>query len=115
VPHVLAGGRVTAADRAPVAPAEDGDGPVRATIWVRGKVQEVGFRWWTRARALEIGLHGYTSNLGDGRVQVVAEGSQPDCERLLAALRGPGTPGRVTGVTEIWGPIRNCYDGFALR
>ncbi|GAA2268223.1 MULTISPECIES: acylphosphatase [Kitasatospora] len=93
----------------------DSTQPVRATIWVRGKVQEVGFRWWTRARALEIGLTGYTSNLGDGRVQVVAEGSQPDCERLLALLRGPGTPGRVTGVTEIWGPSRDGYDGFALR
>ncbi|BAJ30951.1 putative acylphosphatase [Kitasatospora setae KM-6054] len=88
---------------------------VRATIWVRGRVQQVGFRWWTRARALEIGLTGYTSNLGDGRVQVVAEGSRADCERLLAALRGPGTPGRVSGVTEIWTAVGDGYDGFAIR
>ncbi|MCC9307040.1 acylphosphatase [Kitasatospora sp. RB6PN24] len=89
---------------------------VRATAWVRGKVQEVGFRWWTRARALEIGgLTGYTSNLPDGRVQVVAQGTRADCERLLELLRGPGTPGRVTGVTEIWGAVRPGYDGFAIR
>ena len=25
----------------------------RATFFVRGRVQGVGFRWWTRARALE--------------------------------------------------------------
>ncbi|GAA1175183.1 acylphosphatase [Kitasatospora gansuensis] len=91
------------------------DDPVRCTAWVRGKVQEVGFRWWTRARAMEIGLTGYTSNLGDGRVQVVAEGSHQDCERLLALLRGPGTPGAVTGVTEIWSATGDGYDSFAIR
>ncbi|KQV17813.1 MULTISPECIES: acylphosphatase [unclassified Kitasatospora] len=89
--------------------------PVRCTAWVRGKVQQVGFRWWTRARAMEIGLTGYTSNLGDGRVQVVAEGSHADCERLLTLLRGPDTPGAVTGVTEIWSATGDGYETFAIR
>jgi chorismate mutase len=30
----------------------------RVTVFVRGHVQGVGFRWWTRARALELGLVG---------------------------------------------------------
>ncbi|MEE1826667.1 acylphosphatase [Streptomyces sp. BE20] len=89
--------------------------PVRVTAWVRGKVQQVGFRWWTRARALEIGLTGYASNLGDGRVQVVAEGVAVDCEHLLALLRGAGTPGRVAGVTEIWTAVGTGYEGFEIR
>ncbi|GJF33737.1 hypothetical protein KNE206_64370 [Kitasatospora sp. NE20-6] len=89
--------------------------PVRATAWVRGRVQEVGFRWWTRARALEIGLTGYASNLADGRVQVVAEGLHAECEALLALLRGPGTPGQVSGVTEIWTATGGGYEGFAIR
>ncbi|MGA5822536.1 acylphosphatase [Kitasatospora sp. NPDC094028] len=89
--------------------------PVRVTAWVRGKVQQVGFRWWTRARALEIGLTGYASNLGDGRVQVVAEGQAADCEQLLALLRGPGTPGNVSGVTEIWTAVGDGYPGFEIR
>ncbi|AXI79601.1 acylphosphatase [Peterkaempfera bronchialis] len=88
---------------------------VRLTAWVRGRVQEVGFRWWTRSRALEIGLVGYAGNLADGRVQVVAEGAREECERLLRLLRGSGTPGRVDGVTEIWGEPRAGYDGFAVR
>ncbi|MBC3844115.1 acylphosphatase [Streptacidiphilus sp. 4-A2] len=75
---------------------------VRMTAWVRGAVQQVGFRWWTRSRALEIGLLGYASNLGDGRVQVVAQGSREQCERLLDLLKHGDTPGRVDGVTEIW-------------
>lgn len=89
---------------------------VRLTAWVRGHVQGVGFRWWTRATALEIGgLTGYAGNLADGRVQVVAEGAREPCERLLAWLARGDTPGRVDGVTEIWGPPRGGYEGFEIR
>ena len=51
-----------------------GETDVRLTAWVHGHVQGVGFRWWTRSRALELGLAGYASNRPDGRVQVVAQG-----------------------------------------
>lgn len=88
---------------------------VRVTAWVRGRVQGVGFRWWTRGRALELGLVGSAENLEDGRVEVVAEGPEPACRALLAALRAPGTPGRVQGVTERWGPVRGGLSGFAAR
>ncbi|MCM2578769.1 acylphosphatase [Streptomyces meridianus] len=89
---------------------------VRVTAWVRGRVQGVGFRWFTRAEALRIGgLHGFASNRPDGRVQVVAEGSRTDCDRLLAWLRGGDTPGRVDGVTEIWEAPRRIYSGFEIR
>lgn len=91
-------------------------GAVRLTVWVRGRVQGVGFRWFTRANALRIGeLTGYTANLRDGRVQVVAEGPQENCAQLLEWLRADDTPGRVEGVTEIWRPARGGYDGFDIR
>ncbi|WP_333767384.1 acylphosphatase [Streptomyces sp. IBSBF 2435] len=89
---------------------------VRLTAWVRGRVQGVGFRWWTRATALGIGgLRGYAGNLGDGRVQVVAEGARERCEQLLDWLRHGDTPGRADGVTEIWSEPRGGYDGFEIR
>ncbi len=87
----------------------------RVTAWVRGAVQGVGFRWWVRSRALELGLVGYARNTDDGRVEVVAEGSRDACEALLAALRGPGTPGRVRGVTERWSAPRADAEGFRER
>ena len=60
---------------------------IRLTAWVHGYVQGVGFRWWTRARALELGLVGYASNRPDGRVQVVAQGPQGACVKLLVLLQ----------------------------
>lgn len=93
---------------------------VRLTAWVRGRVQGVGFRWWVRARALELGLVGSATNLDDGRVQVDAEGRRADCERLLAMLSGPSTqgrPGMVTGVVERWSAARgvDLSAGFVER
>ena len=91
------------------------DGEVRLTAWVHGHVQGVGFRWWTRSRALELGLTGSASNLPDGRVEVVAEGGRAACEALLALLRGPGTPGTVRQVVERWDEPRGGQTGFHER
>ncbi|WP_433264131.1 acylphosphatase [Actinosynnema sp. CS-041913] len=88
---------------------------VRLTAWVRGHVQGVGFRWWTRARALELGLVGSASNLRDGRVEVNAEGTEEACRSLLAALRSGDTPGRVESVVERWSEARGGLTGFAER
>lgn len=88
---------------------------VRLTAWMRGRVQGVGMRWWVRSRALELGLDGSVTNLDDGRVSVVAQGSREMCERLLAALRADATPGHVTGVTERWDEPRGGLIGFTQR
>ncbi|HEY6798901.1 MAG TPA: acylphosphatase [Kineosporiaceae bacterium] len=101
---------------------------VRLTAWVHGRVQGVGFRWWTRSRALELGLVGWAANLGDGRVEVVAEGPRSRCEELLRLLAEspprdppPGAsrswyrrPGRVAAVTHQWSPAKGAQ-GFQER
>jgi len=88
---------------------------VRLTAWVRGHVQGVGFRWWTRARALELGLVGWARNMEDGRVEVVAEGPRESCVKLLERLRGCDTPGRVDGVVERWSEAKGSVTGFVER
>ena len=93
--------------------------PVRVTIFVRGTVQGVGFRWWTRARALELGLVGHARNTTDGRVEIVAQGSPEAVDALEALLReSPSTtrrPGHVEGVVAQPGVPRDGITGFAER
>ncbi len=91
-----------------------GEAPQRLTAWVSGRVQGVGFRWWTRARALELGLTGWAANLDDGRVEVVAEGPVADLEALLALLESGGCPGRVDLVVTHRGRARGAQ-GFRER
>ena len=91
---------------------------MRLTAHVRGEVQGVGFRWWVRSRALELGLVGRATNLPDGRVEVVAEGPESSVTALLDALRAPersGRPGRVTGVGEHLSAPRGDLTGFVER
>lgn len=92
----------------------------RVVTYVRGRVQGVGFRWWTRARALELGLVGYARNTDDGRVEICAEGERAALEDLIALLSEfPSTtrrPGRVTAVAEpMWREATGRYTDFVER
>jgi acylphosphatase len=92
---------------------------VRLTAWVDGRVQGVGFRWWVRSRALELGLTGFAENLADGRVKVVAEGTEDRCQDLLALLADDTgltrRPGRVTRVAHRWADAAGGMSGFTER
>ena len=78
---------------------------VRLTAWVHGRVQGVGFRWWTRSRALELGLAGYAANQADGRVLVVAQGPRAAGEKLLHLLEGGAAWPSGPGTSTRWWPI----------
>jgi acylphosphatase len=97
----------------------DPGAPTRAVIWVHGRVQGVGFRWWTRARALELGLVGHARNAGDGRVEVVAQGEADRIRELIALIEErPSSrlrPGEVTTCVTTWGPAREDVQGFVEK
>lgn len=101
-------------------PAAGGVQPVRVTLNVRGRVQGVGFRWWTRARALELGLAGHARNTSDGRVEVVAQGPRGAVERLVRLLsEQPSTTHRPGAVDSVSTPLesepRPDVTGFVER
>jgi len=59
---------------------------------IAGRVQGVGFRWFTHDAAAREGLHGWVRNLADGSVEVMVEGDVASVDRLEAAVRrGPGS------------------------
>lgn len=68
-------------------------------VTVRGRVQGVGFRWFVRERARELGLSGWVKNLGDGSVEVAADGADEALERLRDLLV-EGPPGARVAAVE---------------
>jgi len=53
-------------------------------------VQGVGFRWWARRRAADLGLRGTVRNRPDGTVEVHAAGALETLEAFAAELKvGP--------------------------
>lgn len=91
----------------------------KATIFVRGRVQGVGFRWWARSQAVALGLVGYARNLDDGRVEICAEGPRDALDRLAALVgESPSStrrPGRVESTVVQWGSASGTLRGFAER
>ncbi len=58
--------------------------------WVSGRVQGVGFRYFTQRMAESLGLEGYAKNLSDGRVEVLLSGpSSRITEAQQALTQGP--------------------------
>jgi O-acetyl-ADP-ribose deacetylase (regulator of RNase III)/acylphosphatase len=90
-------------------------GAVRVESRVEGLVQGVGFRVSVRRQAIALGLAGWAANLPDGSVEVVAEGPEPQCRRLLAWLDSDDAPGRVRRVTSRWAAAGGAGPGFAVR
>jgi acylphosphatase len=82
---------------------------------VRGRVQGVGFRYFVISHAMRLGLTGWVSNEQDGSIRCVAEGSRPDLESLLEALREGPTSAIVEYVSEDWLPYTGHWGCFEIR
>ena len=91
----------------------------RVSIFVRGRVQGVGFRWYTRARALELGLAGFASNMSDGRVEICAQGPAEAIERPRERVEeepsATGRPGRVEACVVRHRDVKPGLSGFYER
>lgn len=61
-------------------------------VFVSGRVQGVGFRYFTYRQATKLELTGYVCNLSDGRVEIVAIGQRDNVEQLLEWLNAGGPP-----------------------
>ncbi len=70
-----------------------------AAFRVRGRVQGVGFRWWTRLQARNLGVDGTVRNAADGSVEVQARGEAAALDELRRRLSS-GPPGAHVDAVE---------------
>jgi acylphosphatase len=66
--------------------------------------------------ARRYGLTGWVRNdrLDDRKVELVAEGSRENLEKLLAAVQQGPTGARVTDVAHSWGTVENRFQKFEI-
>jgi acylphosphatase len=86
----------------------------RAHVYVSGRVQGVFYRATTRDEARERGVDGWVTNLEDGRVEAVFEGSEPAVEAMVEWCHGGSDRARVEGVETEYGQPEGL-DGFEIR
>ena len=65
---------------------------------VSGRVQGVGFRWFTQDSARREGAMGWVRNLPDGRVEAVVEGESDVVRKVEQAIRSGPHGARVEKV-----------------
>jgi acylphosphatase len=85
------------------------------TYRVIGRVQGVGFRWFTCDAARREGLVGTVRNEPDGSVEAVVEGERTALDRFDAAIRRGPAGARVDAVDLEIGPASGRYADFSLR
>ena len=84
-------------------------------VFVRGKVQGVGYRLFVERRARALGVVGFVRNLSDGRtVEVVAEGARIALTALLADLQVGPPLALVNGVEPQWLATPIGYQEFEV-
>ncbi len=83
--------------------------------WVQGRVQGVNFRATTTQRANTLNLTGYVKNLPDGRVEVLAEGEEPNLRQLVDFLHEGPPAASVSDVTTEWQAPSGDYRTFKVE
>ena len=82
---------------------------------ISGRVQGVGFRYFTEAAAAREGLHGWVRNLPDGSVEIVAEGEAEAIERFERFVSHGPRGARVSGVQAFDELPEHRQTGFSVR
>ena len=82
---------------------------------VSGRVQGVGFRFFTQDVARREGLHGYVRNLTDGRVETLATGDAEAVDRFERAIRQGPPHADVEQMTIEDHPANLSLTGFEIQ
>lgn len=83
-------------------------------VIIEGRVQGVGFRYFTREQAQKNHLTGWVRNTFDGHVEAYAEGLQANLNIWLNHLQqGPGSA-FVTNIQKDWTTARGKFKNFQV-
>jgi acylphosphatase len=61
-------------------------------LFISGRVQRVGYRNFSKHCAINCSISGWTENLPDGRVHIIAKGQPSDIETFIERLWATGDP-----------------------
>ncbi|MBX9588764.1 MAG: acylphosphatase [Hyphomonadaceae bacterium] len=91
-----------------------GGGVRTVRVRIAGRVQGVGYRYWTERVAGELELSGWVRNRRDGTVEAVFSGAPDDVAQMLERCRDGPAAAQVTSVDVAHEALRPP-PGFAMR
>jgi len=88
---------------------------IRVHIWVKGRVQGVGFRAHVEYHALQIGVLGWVRNIGWNTVETVAEGSRAQIDRFIEMVKTGPRASRVDETRVEYETPTGRLDAFSVK
>lgn len=82
---------------------------------IYGKVQGVGYRYFTEKIAKNLNIFGYVKNLEDGTVEVVAQGKEEDLQKFIEQLKIGPFLAKVEKIDIIFKKPTDIYLYFEIR
>lgn len=89
---------------------------IRAHIWVKGRVQGVGFRAHVEYHARKVGgITGWVRNVGYDTVESVAEGSRENIERFIEKMKEGPRASRVDESRVEYEDVTGEFSEFGVK
>ncbi len=82
---------------------------------VHGRVQGVGFRYFTRDAARKLDVVGWVKNLWNGTVEIWAEGPKFKLESLIQSVQRGPSAAYVRRVDKDWRTPQGKFNSFQVR
>ncbi len=88
---------------------------LRVHIWVKGRVQGVGFRSHVEYNALQIGVFGWVRNIGNDSVETVAEGTKFQIDEFIQMVKQGSRAARVNEARVEYEETTGMLEGFTVK
>ena len=88
---------------------------LRVHMWVKGRVQAVGYRAHVEYYALQIGVLGWVRNIGPDTVEAVAEGTRTQIDQFIEMVKTGPTAARVDEAHVEYEPTTGRLEGFSVK
>ena len=88
---------------------------LRTKLLIKGVVQGVNFRYYTRREAMRYHVTGWVSNLPDGSVAALFEGAEEDVEAMVQWCRHGPPSAQVTELIAQPEEYRGEFQSFSIR
>lgn len=88
---------------------------VQFEIYITGKVQGVGFRYFAQKKATELDVTGWVKNMPDGRVMVMALGDKTDVDTFIDYLKTGPSMAKVSDVSINKMPEPEQFEDFRVK
>ena len=88
---------------------------VRAHVWVRGRVQGVGFRIFVESAARKLSVTGWVRNVGRDTVEAIAEGEHINVDALIVQMKQGPLGARVDETRVEWEDVTGEFEGFGVK